>query len=95
MGSCSGPTELERGTALERLAPELERMDTACASATKRADCTASYARATAGRAGRIRGEKEWRWGSEEREASLDTVLVENCKHRRVSAIALLAGPSV
>jgi gamma-glutamyltranspeptidase/glutathione hydrolase len=23
MGSCSGPTELERGTALERLTPEL------------------------------------------------------------------------
>ena len=26
MGSRNGPTELERGTALERLAPELERM---------------------------------------------------------------------
>jgi len=49
MGSRIGPTELESGTPLERM----ER------SVRIRAACTASCARATAGRVERIREEKE------------------------------------
>ena len=64
MGSRNGETELERGTSLERLAPELERMGH---SIRIRAEASGLHGimRTPEGRAGRIRGEREWRWGSD------------------------------
>ena len=66
MGSRNGPTELEaRHRPGETRAGTASAWGTACASARRPVDCTASCARVKAGRAGRIRGEKGWRWGSD------------------------------
>jgi len=64
MGSRNGPTELEQGTKLERLAPELERMGHSVASVPKQRP--ARIVRTAAGWAGGADPRREGvAWGIE------------------------------